>query len=78
MYYIWAGMFAPSGTQDSVIKVLRDATRTAVQSAEFKKAVKNLNSPIVYKDAPEFDKYWHDDATRLAAIVKMVGKVDTK
>ena len=77
-YYIWAGMFAPSGTPDSVIKVLRDATATAVQTEEFKKAMKNLNSPIVYKDAPEFAKYWHDDATRLAAIVKLVGKVDTK
>ncbi len=78
VYYIWAGMFAPAGTPDSVIKVLRDATRTAVASADFKKAMKNLNSPIVYKDAPEFHKYWRDDATRLAAIVKMVGKVETK
>jgi len=77
-YYIWAGMFAPSGTPDSVIKVLRDATRKAVETAEFKKAMKNLNSPIVYKDAPEFAKYWHDDATRLAAVVKIVGKVETK
>lgn len=78
VYYIWAGMFAPAGTPDSVIKVLRDATRTAVASADFKKAMKNLNSPIVYKDAPEFHKYWRDDATRLAGIVKMVGKVETK
>lgn len=78
VYYIWAGMFAPAGTPDSVIKVLRDATRTAVASADFKKAMKNLNSPIVYKDAPEFNKYWRDDATRLAGIVKMVGKVETK
>jgi len=77
-YYIWAGMFAPAGTPDDVIKVLRDATRKAVQTAEFKKAMKNLNSPIVYKDAPEFAKYWHDDATRLAAVVKIVGKVETK
>ncbi len=78
VYYIWAGMFAPAGTPDSVIKVLRDATRTAMKSADFKKAMKNLNSPIVYKDAPDFDKYWHTDAKRLAGIVKMVGKVDSK
>lgn len=78
VYYIWAGMFASASTPDSVINVLRDATRKAVQTAEFKKAMKNLNSPIVYKDAPEFHKYWRDDATRLAAVVKIVGKVDTK
>jgi tripartite-type tricarboxylate transporter receptor subunit TctC len=78
VYYIWAGMFAPSGTPDAVIKVLRDATRTAVESEEFKTAMKNLNSPIVYKDAPEFDTYWKTDAKRLAGIVKMVGKVETK
>jgi len=29
-------------------------------------------------DAPEFAKYWDADARRLAAVVKVVGKVDDK
>jgi tripartite-type tricarboxylate transporter receptor subunit TctC len=77
-YYIWAGMFAPTGTPDAVLKVLRDATRKTVEDADFMKAMKNLNSPIVYKDAPEFQTYWDADAKRLAAAVKVVGKVEAK
>ena len=34
-----------------------------------------INSPIKYLDAPDFQKYWDADAKRLAAVVKIVGKV---
>ena len=77
-YYIWAGMFAPRATPEPVLKVLRDATRKAVEDAEFKKTMANVNSPVQYMDAPEFQKYWLADAKRLAALVKVVGKVEDK
>jgi tripartite-type tricarboxylate transporter receptor subunit TctC len=77
-YYIWAGMFAPRGTPDSVMKVLRDAARKAVQDPEFKNAMARVSSLVQYQDAPEFRKYWEADAKRLAALVKIVGKVEDK
>jgi tripartite-type tricarboxylate transporter receptor subunit TctC len=77
-YYIWAGMFAPRGTPDSVMKVLRDAARRAVQDPEFKNAMAKVDSLVQYKDAPDFQKYWEADAKRLAALVKVVGKVEDK
>jgi tripartite-type tricarboxylate transporter receptor subunit TctC len=77
-YYIWAGMFAPRGTPDSVMKVLRDAARKAVQDPEFKNAMARVSSLVQYQDAPEFQKYWEADAKRLAALVKIVGKVEDK
>jgi len=77
-YYIWAGMFAPRGTPEPVMKVLRDAARRAVGDADFKATMVKLNSPIQYMDAPEFNKYWQADAKRLAAVVKIVGKVEDK
>jgi tripartite-type tricarboxylate transporter receptor subunit TctC len=77
-YYIWAGMFAPKGTPDSVMKVLRDAARKAVQDPDFKNTMAKLGSLVQYKDAPEFQQYWQADASRLAALVKIVGKVETK
>ncbi len=77
-YYIWAGMFAPKATPDVVMKVLRDAARRAVQDTEFKKAMANVDSLVQYKDAPDFQKYWLDDAKRLAALVKVVGKVEER
>lgn len=74
-YYIWAGLFVPHGTPESATKVLRDAVRKGVADPEFKSQMTKINSPIKYMDAPEFQKYWDADAKRLAAVVKIVGKV---
>jgi tripartite-type tricarboxylate transporter receptor subunit TctC len=75
-YYIWAGLFAPRGTPDAVMKTLRDATRRAVQDPDFKTTMARVDSIVAYKDAPDFQQYWLADAKRLAALVKMVGKVE--
>jgi len=77
-YYIWSGLMAPRATPEPLLKVLRDAVRKAVENADFKTAMARVNSPIQYMDAPEFAKYWDADARRLAAVVKVVGKVDDK
>jgi tripartite-type tricarboxylate transporter receptor subunit TctC len=77
-YYIWAGMFAPHGTPETVSKVLRDGARRAAQDPDFRNAMAKVDSLVAYKDAPEFQKYWDADAKRLAALVKVVGKVEEK
>jgi tripartite-type tricarboxylate transporter receptor subunit TctC len=77
-YYIWAGMFAPRGTSDAVMKVLRDAARSAVRDPAFKATMAKVDSIVDYKDASDFQQYWLADAKRLAALVKVVGKVDAK
>jgi tripartite-type tricarboxylate transporter receptor subunit TctC len=75
VYYIWAGLFVPAGTPAAATKVLRDTVRKAVADPGFKNQMAKLNSPIQYLDAPDFAKYWDADAKRLAAVVKIVGKV---
>lgn len=75
VYYIWAGLFVPAGTPAPVTKVLRDAVRQAVADPDFKSQMAKVNSPVSYLDAPEFAKYLDADAKRLAAVVKIVGKV---
>lgn len=77
-YFIWAGLIAPRGVPDPVMNTLRDAVRKVVNDPDFKNMMAKLNSPIRYMDAPEFRKYWDDDARRLAALVKVVGKVEAK
>ena len=77
-YYIWAGLIAPRGVPDAAMKVLRDTVAKVVADPEFKGAMAKLQTPIQYMDAPEFGKYWQDDAKRLAALVKVVGKVEDK
>ena len=71
-------MFAPKGTPDPVMKVLRDTAQRAVQDADFKATMAKVGSIVQYKDAPEFQQYWEVDAKRLAALVKVVGKVEDK
>ena len=77
-YYIWTGLMAPRATPEPVLKVLRDTVRKSVEDSDFKTAMARVNSPINYMDAPDFAKYWDADAKRLAAVVKVVGKVDDK
>ena len=74
-FYIWAGLMAPKGTPDVAIKALRDAARTAVADPEFKRVMEKLETPINYLDAPEFQKFWDQDAERLIQTVKRIGKV---
>jgi len=77
-FYIWAGVFAPTGTPAPVLKTLRDAVRQAVEDSEFKGAMAKLETPIAYMDAPEFQKFWDKDARMLADAIKRVGRIEEK
>ncbi|MBI4240344.1 MAG: tripartite tricarboxylate transporter substrate binding protein [Candidatus Rokubacteria bacterium] len=77
-YYLWAGLFAPKDVPASVVKVLRDATRQVVQDPEFKGMMEKIKTPIAYQDADEFKAWWDRDAKTLAAVIKRIGKVETK
>ncbi len=77
-FYIWAGVFAPAGTPDSAMRVLRDAMAKVVVDPEFKAQMEKLQTPIQYLDAPEFKKFWDADAARLAGAVRRVGRVEEK
>jgi tripartite-type tricarboxylate transporter receptor subunit TctC len=75
-YYLWAGLFAPRGVPASVIQTLRDATRRAVQDPEFRSAMEKVQTPIAYLDADEFKAWWDQDARRIAAAIKRIGRIE--
>ena len=77
-YYVWVGVFVPAGTPDAAVKVLRDATRKAVEDSDFKAVMAKLNTPIYYLDAPDFQKFWDRDAKRIAEVIKVIGRVEDK
>jgi tripartite-type tricarboxylate transporter receptor subunit TctC len=77
-FYIWAGLFAPKGTPEPIMKKLRDTVRAAMQEADFKAALDKMETPIAYLDAPEFQKFWDKDAQMLADAIKRVGKIEEK
>jgi tripartite-type tricarboxylate transporter receptor subunit TctC len=75
-FYIWAGLFAPRGTPEPVMKKLRETVKAAVEDADFKAAMAKMETPVAYKDAPEFQKFWDKDAKMLADAIKRVGKIE--
>jgi tripartite-type tricarboxylate transporter receptor subunit TctC len=77
-FYIWAGLFAPRGTPEPNLAKLREASRAAVNDAGFKGAMEKLETPIVFKQGDEFQKFFDADAKRLADGVRRVGKVEEK
>jgi tripartite-type tricarboxylate transporter receptor subunit TctC len=77
-FYIWAGVFAPKGTPEPVLVKLRDATRLAVAEPDFKGAMDKLETPIVFKQGDEFQRFFDADAKRLAEGVRKVGRVEDK
>lgn len=76
--YLWAGLFAPRNLPAHVQKILRDATRQAVQDPEFKGGMEKMQAPVAYQDAEEFRAWWDRDTQMLAETIKRIGKVEAK
>ncbi len=74
-FSLWVGLFAPKGTPTAIINKLREASKQAVATEQFKKAINNIGDVVAYLDQPEFAKFWDADAKRVEAAVKAIGKV---
>ncbi len=51
------GIGAPKGLPPAVEKRLRDAFRAAINSEEFRKVADSIDAPVMYLDAPDYQKY---------------------
>jgi len=77
-FYIWAGLFAPKATPEPVLAKLRTTVRDAVGDPDFKTAMDKLETPIVFKQGEEFQRFFDADARRLAEGVRKVGRIEPK
>jgi tripartite-type tricarboxylate transporter receptor subunit TctC len=77
-FYIWAGLFAPAGTPEAVIRALRDAVRLAVADSQFRQVMDSSGQPIQYLDQAEFRVFFDKDAKKMADVVRQIGRVDEK
>src|SRR5712671_1166697 len=77
-FYIWTGIFVSAATPPAVIQKLRAAVKDAATSEDFKAAMEKVSTPVAYLDAPEFQKYWDQDAARLKSALEKIGKVEEK
>jgi tripartite-type tricarboxylate transporter receptor subunit TctC len=76
-FSLWVGVFAPKGTPDPVIKVLRDDIKKVATGDQFKTAITNIGDEVAYLDAPQFAKFWDEDAKRVEAAVHAIGRVQS-
>ncbi|MBL8376728.1 MAG: tripartite tricarboxylate transporter substrate binding protein [Burkholderiales bacterium] len=77
-FYIWAGMLAPAGTPEPIVRTLRDAVRQAVADPQFRQTMEGAGQPIQYLDQAEFRTFFDRDAKKMADVVRQIGKVEEK
>ena len=75
-YAQWSGIFVPAGTPEPVVARLREAAKAAANDERVRQVLGTAGSPILYMDAPEFQRYVDADAAKMAEVVKKVGKLE--
>jgi tripartite-type tricarboxylate transporter receptor subunit TctC len=75
-YAQWSGLFVPADTPAPVVQRLREAAKAAANDPRVKEVLLTAGSPVLYLDAPEFQRYVDADALRMADVVKRIGKVE--
>jgi len=69
----WAGIWAPAGTPDAIVKRLNEAINDSLRSAEIKASFDKLGLEPVIQSPEEFGKFVIDELPRWAEIVKVSG-----
>ena len=75
-YAQWSGIFVPAGTPEPVVARLREAAKVAANDDRVKQVLGTAGSPVLYLDAPEFQRYVDADAAKMAEVVRKVGKLE--
>lgn len=74
-YDLVTGLFVAVATPAAQMKVLRQAVRAAVNDGQFKATMEKLSAPITYRDGPEFERLWKQEAVRLGRVVERIGRI---
>jgi tripartite-type tricarboxylate transporter receptor subunit TctC len=74
-FYLWVGLFAPKGTPAPVIAKLREESKRAAETDQFKQAITNIGDEVAYLDQPEFAKFLEADGKRVEGAVRQIGKL---
>ena len=75
-YAQWSGLFIPAATPEPIAQRLRAAAKVAALDAKVREVIGNAGTPILYQDAPEFEKYVQADARRMTDVVKRIGRLE--
>jgi tripartite-type tricarboxylate transporter receptor subunit TctC len=71
--YVWMGLLAPKGTPAPAIDTLYRAVSAALQEPQVKEYMNHASIEVVGSTPAEFDRFFHEEKTRWAAVVKSTG-----
>ena len=69
----WAGLWAPAGTPEAIVKQLNEAVNASLSSPEAKAALDKLGLEPVLQTPEEFGQFVRNEIPRWADIVKVSG-----
>ncbi len=75
-FYIWVGLFAPTGTPAAVVERVRESARLAAGDAEFRRAMAASGNTLDFRDGDAFAQFYAEDAARLVRVVRALGKIE--
>jgi tripartite-type tricarboxylate transporter receptor subunit TctC len=73
-YYLWVGIFAPKGTPEPIVTMLRATIDKAVHTDQFNATLTNVGQELAYLDGPDFQKFWDIDGKRTDEAVIAIGR----
>ncbi|CAG0960661.1 hypothetical protein BURK1_00700 [Burkholderiales bacterium] len=76
VYAQWSGLLMPAGAPDAVVARLREAAKAAAADERVNQVLNTAGSPVLYLDAPAFQRYVDADAAKMAEVVRKVGKLE--
>ena len=75
-FYIWVGIFAPTGTPPAVVTRIRDASRAVAQDPDFIRIMAGSGNTLDRRDGEAFQRFYNEDSARLLRVVRALGKIE--
>ena len=75
-FYIWVGIFAPTGTPPAVVTRIRDASRAVAQDPDFIRIMAGSGNTLDHRDGEAFQRFYNEDSARLLRVVRALGKIE--
>jgi tripartite-type tricarboxylate transporter receptor subunit TctC len=72
-YYLWLGLFAPTGTPNEAIQRLSDALHKALTSKDLAERFRAEGSEPMMMTPAQFGEFLHRDLSRMSELVKEAG-----
>lgn len=75
-FYLWVGLFAQAKMAEPLQAQVRRDIGRAVKDPDFTANMAKLGAPLDYRDGRAFAEFLDQDAARISAAIKRIGKVD--